>query len=178
MPPRCSICDHAEVAAIDRALVGSATLRDIAEKFGVSRDAVHRHRANGHVSKALAKAAEAADVARGDELLTRVRDLEDRALHILDRAERAGELRTALHAIRELRSMIALLFETERRRTMDQGISGQELTILLAELGDIILRHVPERERLALIADEIRGLLGSGIETMPRFGGDASNGAA
>ena len=61
--------------------------------------------------------------------------------------------------------MIAMLSETERRRMTDEGISGQELTILVAGLGDIVRRHVRELETRARIADEIRGLLGNGVET-------------
>ena len=58
---------------------------------------------------ALARAADAAEVARGESLLDRLRDLEARALAILDTAQRAKKYNAALGAIREMRSVIELL---------------------------------------------------------------------
>ena len=163
MPPRCSICAHSDREAIDRALVDGGTLRAIARQFRVGRDAIRRHRHNGHVSTSLAKAHEVAEVAKADDLLARVGELESRALRILDRAERAGELRTALQAIRELRSMVELLFDTERRRNADESISGESLMIMMAGVADVIRRHVPDRDVRARMADEIRLLTEPGV---------------
>jgi len=103
-------------------------------------------------------ASDAADVARGDDLLARVRDLEDRALRILDRAERAGELRTALHAIREARSTIQLLADTERQRLVEENeaISIEDLLLMMRSITEIIHRHVASREQKDAIAAEIR----------------------
>ncbi len=158
MSPRCSVCDHRQRGDIDRALVEGGSVRDVARRFGVGRNAVHRHRKGGHIAEALAKASEAADVARGDDLLARVRGLEDRALRILDRAERAGELRVALRAIAEVRSTIKLLADTERKRLMDeeQTISVDELMVMVGAIIDIIRRHVASRETREAIAAEIR----------------------
>ena len=47
--------------------------------------------------------------ATADDLLAQVRSLQGRALAILDRAEKAGDLRTALGAIREARGNLELL---------------------------------------------------------------------
>jgi len=58
---------------------------------------------------ALIKAQEAGEVARADNLLGQVRDLQARALAILSQAEAAGDLKTALHAIREARGTLELL---------------------------------------------------------------------
>jgi uncharacterized protein YjgD (DUF1641 family) len=55
----------------------------------------------------MAQAAE--EVAQADTLLEQVGDLQERALDILDKAEEAGELRTALGAIREARGNLELL---------------------------------------------------------------------
>ncbi len=160
MSPRCSICDHRQRGEIDRALVEGGSVRDVARRFGIGRNAVHRHRKGGHIAEALAKASEAADVARGDDLLTRVRGLEGRALRILDRAERAGDLRVALRAIAEARSTIKLLADAERKRLMDdeQTIGIEELMALMAAITDVILRHVADPKTRRAIADEVRCL--------------------
>ena len=55
----------------------------------------------------MAQAAE--EVAQADDLLEQVRDLQSRALAILGKAESAGDLRTALGAIREARGNLELL---------------------------------------------------------------------
>jgi hypothetical protein len=83
-------------------------LRDIAGQHGVSKSALERHKA-GHLPAHLAKAKEAGEVARADDLLSQVRHLQDRTLAILTTSEDAGELRTALAAIREARGNLELL---------------------------------------------------------------------
>jgi hypothetical protein len=108
MPRRCTVCDHEGRASIDAALISGAPLRDIAGHHSVSKSALERHKA-GHLPAHLAKAKEAGEVARADDLLSQVRHLQDRTLAILTASEDAGELRTALAAIREARGNLELL---------------------------------------------------------------------
>lgn len=107
----CTICrlPAAERAALDRALVDGGSDREVAAKVrGISHDAVRRHR-EAHLPATLAKASDAREVARADTLLSQVRDLHGRALAILNAAEGAGDLRTALGGIREARGCLELL---------------------------------------------------------------------
>jgi len=108
----CSICTHQERQAIDRALVAGTAFRDIAGRFNVSRSALHRHK-NNHIPAALAMAKEAEEVAQADDLLTEVVELQNRAVSILDRAEKAGQLQTALNGIREARRCLKLLAQLQ-----------------------------------------------------------------
>jgi len=48
----CTVCAHPDPEAIDQALVGGVSLRDIARQRGVSKDAVNRHN-KVHVSAAV-----------------------------------------------------------------------------------------------------------------------------
>jgi hypothetical protein len=41
--PRCQICEHSDRWRIELLRAGGASLDSLAEKFGVSRDAIHRH---------------------------------------------------------------------------------------------------------------------------------------
>ena len=82
--------------------------RRIASHRGVTERAVRNHKAN-HLPAALAKAKEAEEVSHADNLLGQVRGLQERAYAILDKAEGAGDLRTALGAIREARGNLELL---------------------------------------------------------------------
>jgi hypothetical protein len=108
MPRICTICEHAEREAIDRALVGGASNRSFAALYGVSESAARRHKGN-HLPAKLAKAHEAEEVAHADGLLADVRSLQARTLAILETAELSYEHRTALAAIREARSNLELL---------------------------------------------------------------------
>ena len=108
MPRSCTVCTHEARAEIDLALVAGETFRHIAARFDTSTGALQRHKAD-HLPLKLAKAQEAEEVAQADDLLSQVRGLQARALTILDRAEEAGELRTALSAIREVRGNLELL---------------------------------------------------------------------
>jgi hypothetical protein len=74
----------------------------------------------------LAKAQAAREVAEADSLLDQVTTLRDRALGILDTAEKAGDLKNALGGIREARACLELLAELEGK------ISRQPVGILVA----------------------------------------------
>ena len=108
MPRRCSVCDHPERAAIDAALVEGASYRTIAHQFSLSRYAVGRH-AREHLPVHLAAAQEAATAASADDLLSQVEALRQKATRIGDKAEKAGDLRTALQGVRELVRIVELL---------------------------------------------------------------------
>jgi hypothetical protein len=81
--------------------------RRVAAQYGLSEQAIRRHRQ--HIPQLLVKASQAMEVAQADDLLDQVRDLQRRALGILDKAEAADELRTALAAIAQARGNLELL---------------------------------------------------------------------
>src|SRR5918999_6011080 len=108
MPRSCTVCEHPEREAIDRALVGDASNRSVASLYDVSEAAVRRHKAN-HLPAKLVMAERAAEVAQADDLLGQMQDLQQRTLAILEAAESAKQHRTALSAIREARSNLELL---------------------------------------------------------------------
>lgn len=102
------MCDHPEKHSIDETLVTGAPYRSVAKRFWLSESAVYRHKAE-HLPAHLLKAKEAQQVARADDLLDQVRHLQAHALDILERAENAGDLRTALAAISQARGNLELL---------------------------------------------------------------------
>jgi hypothetical protein len=108
MPRRCTACDHSERHSIDEALVSGGPYRSVAKRFRLSESAVYRHKTE-HLPAHLSKAREAEEMARADDLLEQVRHLQAHALHILERAEQAGDLRTALAAISQARGNLELL---------------------------------------------------------------------
>jgi hypothetical protein len=108
MPRRCTVCDHSERHSIDEALVSGAPYRSVAKRYGLSESAVYRHKVD-HLPAHLLKAREAEEAARADDLLEQVRNLQTHALDILECAEKAGDLRTALAAISQARGNLELL---------------------------------------------------------------------
>ncbi len=128
MPRTCTICHHPERDAIDTALAGGIAQSEIIAKKRVSKDAVSRHRA-AHLPARLAKAKEAQDIAVADDLLAQLKDLRRKAFAILLAAEEAGDLRTALLAIREARACLETLLELEgelnRRPQINLSISAE-----------------------------------------------------
>jgi hypothetical protein len=108
MPRVCTVCQHPERAAIDKALVGGSAKRDVSALFRVSEDAVTRHAA-AHLPKALAQAHEEREAARADDLLAEARRLKEITMGLLGRAVQANELRTAIAAVREARGNLELI---------------------------------------------------------------------
>ena len=108
MPRSCTVCEHAEREAIDRALVGDASNRSVASLYDVSEAAVRRHKAN-HLPAKLVMAQAAGEVAQADDLLGQMQNLQRRTLAVLEAAESTNQHRTALSAIREARSNLELL---------------------------------------------------------------------
>jgi hypothetical protein len=140
MPRSCTLCEHPEKDDIDRTLVGSASNRSVASLYDVSEAAVRRHKAN-HLPAKLVMAVKAAEVVEADNLLHQVGDLQRRALAILDKAEEAGELRTALSAIREARGNLELLAkllgELDERPMVNLNISPEWLELRAVIVGTL-----------------------------------------
>jgi transposase-like protein len=101
VPPVCSLCRHAEKQAIDAALVeGRDSLRNIAERFGTSAPTLLRHREHVHGSLVLAREAE--EVTRADGLLEILREAVKDARRLRDKAEKDGDYRCAVAAVKTL----------------------------------------------------------------------------
>src|SRR5215217_1908507 len=132
MPRRCTVCDHPERHSIDEALVTGAPYRSVAKRFERSESAVYRHKTE-HLPAHLLKAKEVEEAARADDLLDQVRNLQGHALGILERAEKAGDLRTALAAISQARGNLELLGklagELDERPVVNVLLSPQRVTI-------------------------------------------------
>jgi hypothetical protein len=92
--------------------VAAEPFRVVANRTGLSDTALFRHKTN-HIPASLTSASRAVEISRADDLLAQVHDLRERAKALLDTAEAAGDLKIALHGIREVRSCIELLARLE-----------------------------------------------------------------
>lgn len=100
----CSVCAHPRRQEIDVALISGESFRNIAERFGTSPAALHRHKA--HVAGQVAQAQEARKEqgkAHGLTLLQRLQSLEAEARAVLQEAKEAGDHVLRLKALDSLR---------------------------------------------------------------------------
>lgn len=106
----CSICSHKDRNKIDIALTERIdSIAQISKKYSVSQAALNRHLRNGHLSERAGKAVEIKEIKEAGTLYDRVKDLEDRALSILEKAETSGTIKDMCAAIREVRETIKML---------------------------------------------------------------------
>jgi hypothetical protein len=138
MPRRCTVCDHPESHSIDEVLVSGTPYRSVAKRFELSESAVYRHKTE-HLPAHLLKAREVEEVAQADDLLEQIRSLQAHALDILERAEKTGDLRTALAAISQARGNLELLGklagELDERPVVNLNVSPQWLELRAVIIG-------------------------------------------
>lgn len=132
----CSVCTHPQAREIATALLAGGTCRDVAKRYGLPLSTLARHN-RLHLSVRIARAetaagvpapapnaepgsiqAEAAAVPRVKALeayeatldvMRAMRELHQRTLALLDKAEASDDLHVALRAVREARGNLELL---------------------------------------------------------------------
>jgi hypothetical protein len=159
MPRRCTVCDHPDRHSLDEALVTGAPYRSVAKRFELSESSVYRHKTE-HLPAHLLKAREVEDVARADDLLEQVRHLQAHALDILERAEKSGDLRTALAAISQARGNLELLGklagELDERSVVNLNVSPEWLelrTVVVGALEPHPVAHTAVLRALEAVGD-------------------------
>ncbi len=111
----CTICSHERRYEIDSILVDrSKPYRDIARQYAVSKDAIGRHVASGHISELIALAADAEAASRADTLLDRVEALQRRVEAFLERVEDTENYGAILGGFREMRANLELIGEVTK----------------------------------------------------------------
>lgn len=88
MAVKCTICTHPERLKIDKALVeGSVSIRAIASKWHVGREALRRHVDNGHIKAKIAKVQAAHEAVEADDLLNEIREIEQETKDVIQSAK-------------------------------------------------------------------------------------------
>lgn len=136
MPRVCSICVHRRRDEIDSALLTGEPLRDIAGRVPVAKSALHRHK--GHLPATLVKARQAQEMARADGLAAELGTLASEARRLQAAAEAAGDLRTAIAALRELTRLIEL------RARVAGELKDSQINILNVSLDEATARRMAE----------------------------------
>jgi hypothetical protein len=87
MPRVCTVCRHDERAAIERALVANEPYRSVMVRYGLSKAALIRHKAD-HLPAALLAAQAAADEARALDVMRELRNCFMRVNLLFDACDR------------------------------------------------------------------------------------------
>ena len=143
MGPTCKTCRHASVQEIDKALLAGQPYRSVAKQYEASPPSVYRHQQD-HLPAAMVKAVEAAELAHGGTLLEQLQSLQTKVLGILNKAEQAGDLRTALMAVREVRGTLELVGKITGELVNRHQVSG---TIGHLIMPDKSLEELEDRAR-------------------------------
>jgi hypothetical protein len=138
MPRTCTICRHERHQEVDEALIAGTAFRNIAERFGTSVAALHRHKQE-HLPGKLAKAHEAREVAQADSLLDQVRHLADEAREILknEKATRPGTAVQAIRAVAQVLELQAKILGEIRESQVNVGVATGE-----PKRVEIVVRYV------------------------------------
>lgn len=136
MPRICSICGHPKRDEIDHALLSGKTYREITGNFPVSKSALERHR--DHITASLRKAKGAEEIARGDDLVEDLRALAVEANRLKAEAEKSGNVRAAIAALREITRLIEL-----RAKIVGELKEGQ-VNVINVHLDDVTATRMAE----------------------------------
>ncbi|MDD3523542.1 MAG: hypothetical protein PHQ41_02490 [Candidatus Cloacimonetes bacterium] len=117
MGRQCTVCAHKDLEEINKLLLCSDSYRDLARQFGLSKDALARHK-ESHIPTELLKSNDIQEIAKADVLLVQLEEIREKTLSLLDKAERAADTRVygaPVAYLREVREQIKLLAELEGR---------------------------------------------------------------
>jgi DNA-binding transcriptional ArsR family regulator len=130
----CTVCRHEKRYDIDAILADrSASYRDIARRFSLSKDAVSRHVSGGHLSELVALAADAERAAQADSLLDRLEALQSRTEEALKKAEEQDNPFATFRGISEMRCNLELIGEVtkelDRTPTLNLHLNPQYIAV-------------------------------------------------
>jgi hypothetical protein len=144
MGRRCTVCDHEQRAAIDRALAAEQSLRKTAERFGISDSAALRHKRQ-HLEPQLARALQGAagdhvadiardrvvqkaqDIGQALDVVRQLKAINGACLEILQKSRVSGKDSVSLGAVDRIHKQIEL-----QARLLGELQDGQTVNVLVA----------------------------------------------
>jgi hypothetical protein len=157
----CTVCKHADRAAIDEAIVSSEPAPSIARRYALSHDAVTRH-GTTHIPKSLKAVHERRKERQAETLLDRVEGLYDEAKELLEQVKAERQRGLSLAALKELRNTLELIGRLTGE--LDQKPQVQILNVtqsadwqMLSSIIETALAPYPEA-RLAVVEGVQRAL--------------------
>ena len=159
MARQCKVCTHPNLEEINKSLIESKNISDIAREFNLPWNSVSRHK-DLHLPKAMTEAQEAEEIAQADTLLEQVERLNNKAWELLNKAENAGHLKTALQGVREAKSCLELLAKLEGELQQEGTVNINQ--VIIPTLLDVISREVDDPVKLRNISTKLKEVSGNG----------------
>lgn len=110
----CPLCISPDREKIDRALLEGTNQTALAARYGTNPSQVTTHK-KSHIIQALVKSDEARREVAAENLLDKIRRLEEHSERLRIRAEQEGDLRVAILCIHEQKDIIRLLNEVREK---------------------------------------------------------------
>ena len=127
MARTCSACKHEQAEAINLSLLsGSMSIRRIAEKYGLSVGAVHRHKQ--HMQAQMIQV-EPVDVTDPSSVMRQIQDLNQRADMLYRSAVQANDRMNTVRALKELRELLTLYARLTGELNTQQSVIHQHLHV-------------------------------------------------
>jgi len=98
MTRTCTVCNHKDIEEINKLLLCSGSYRDIARQFGLSKDALARHK-EGHIPEVLSKSNDIKEIVNADSLLLKLQEEAVFVRGMRDSAKEGGDIELALKAV-------------------------------------------------------------------------------
>lgn len=159
MARTCSVCTHEQVEAINLSLLsGSMSIRRIAEKFGLSVGAVHRHKQ--HMQAQMIQA-EPVDVTDTSNIMRQIQELNQRADMLYRSAVQANDRMNTVRALKELRELLILYARLTGELNTQQNVIHQHLHVSpeWASLRSVMLKALqPYPEARAALVAALEGI--------------------
>jgi hypothetical protein len=151
---KCLVCTSEDKDAINAKLIAGLSVRAVGEEYNISKSAISYHRTK-HLPRDLVKSKQLAEVDAANQLVERIESLYERALKLLNVAEKDRKFAPAVSAIREARASLELL-----ARISGELKSGTHLTLIYSpqwvELRQVLVQALePFPEARAVVVDAL-----------------------
>jgi hypothetical protein len=144
MGRQCTVCAHNDIEEINRLLLCSDSYRAIARQFGLSKDALARHK-ESHMPELLLKSQDVKETLQADNLLDQIVYYESEARRFKGLAESQGDLELALKAVDRALKCLDLFAKA-------RGIINDQPQITLQQVS---IYHSPEWSRVGDILAQV-----------------------
>lgn len=154
---KCKVCQHEQRAEIDKAIIEDISYRAISSQFGISRQSIQRHVANGHVLKELVKADEAKVTRQANQAVDDLQFIEGVLHEIIDAPSMQHNVK--IQAIGKLQDQIKL--KIILRQSQQQSLVEVDFDALISGIKKWLKGKHPRvyRELMRYLHDEYeRGL--------------------
>jgi len=138
MPRKCTVCVSLERETAEKLHLEGMSLWEISKQTGLSKQALHRHFANGHMSKKLQKSEQAQEVINADSLVKELSRYKAEVQSIFDMARQEGKSAIALSAVDRLVKLVETMGKllgqfAETQVNVNVLMQGSEISIFMQQ---------------------------------------------